>query len=97
MEQGILGEFQKRQMERRIRDRRDPRISELIDCLPYSPRRVIELRYGLADGHRYSLEETAAVFAKSVDWVIGIESFALFQLHSLYHQPRGALSDLPGD
>ena len=49
----------------------------LLCGLSYNPRRVIELRYGLADGHRYSAEETARVFGKTPGWVEEIETCAL--------------------
>lgn len=91
MDERVLDEFQRRQMEQQIREVRDIRMTELLDSLPYNSRRVIELRYGLADGHQYSLEETADVFAKSVDWVVGMESSALTLIYELYHQRTGGL------
>ncbi len=93
MEEGMMNELQKKQLEQRIRERGDAQLSELIDTLPYNPRRVIELRYGLADGHRYSVQETADVFAKPANWVVGMESNALSQLYELYRRPRGRFCD----
>ena len=55
--------------------------TELLSALSYNLRRVIQLRYGLADGHRYSVEETAKIFDKSINWVVEIESGALRQLY----------------
>ena len=76
-----LNQFQRAQVEQWLWDRQDAGIMELLNGLSYNPRRLIELRYGLADGHRYSVQETADVFAKSVNWVVTIESYALFQLY----------------
>ncbi len=72
---------QRGQVEERLWDRQDEAIRELLNALSYNPRRVIELRYGLADGHCYSLEEVADIFAKSVVWVQEVESYALLQLY----------------
>lgn len=91
MDDGPLDELQKRQVERQIREGRDVRMSELLDALPYNPRRVLELRYGLADGHQYSIQETAEVFAKSADWVARIEDSALTLVYELYHQRMSGL------
>lgn len=91
MDDGVLDELRKKQMEQQIRETRDVRMSELLDSLPYNSRRVIELRYGLADGHQYSIEETADVFAKSVDWVVRMESAALTLIYELYHQRTSGL------
>ncbi len=91
MDDGVLDDLQKRQMKQQIRESGDVRMSELLDSLPYNSRRVIELRYGLADGHQYSLEETADVFTKSVDWVVKMESSALTLIYELYHQRTAGL------
>ncbi len=79
--QAVLDEVQREQVEQRLWDRRDEGIRELLYALSYNPRRVIELRYGLADGHCYSVKEVADVFAKSNNWVMQMESAALFQLY----------------
>ncbi len=91
MDDGVLDDLQKRQMKQQIRESGDVRMSELLDSLPYNSRRVIELRYGLADGHQYSLEEPADVFTKSVDWVVKMESSALTLIYELYHQRTAGL------
>ncbi len=80
-----LDELQRKQIEQRIRSRQDIYLTDLLDVLPYNPRRVIELRYGLADGHSYSVEETADVFAKPAHWVTGVEWAALTELCDLYY------------
>ncbi len=62
----------------------------VLSALSYNLRRVIELRYGLADGHRYSVEETANVFEKPVAWVAEIESGAFSKLYQ-FLAPAGTL------
>ena len=81
MREYALDELQKEQVEVRLWDRQDGGIRDLLYALSYNPRRVVELRYGLADGHCYSVKEVADIFAKPVNWVIEIESTALFQLY----------------
>ena len=76
-----LDSMKRMQVEARLWNRQDAGIRDLLYALSYNPRRVIELRYGLADGHCYSIQEIADVFAKSTNWVIEIESTALFQLY----------------
>jgi len=81
MEQYALDESQRGKVEQWLWDRQDAGIRDVLNALSYNPRRLIELRYGLADGHRYSIQETAEVFTKPVNWVITIESYALFQIY----------------
>ena len=90
MNEYVLDEFQRVKVEQWLWNRQDPRIRDLLSGLSYNPRRLIELRYGLKYGHRYSLEETARVFGKPVDWVKTIEAFALFQLYQ-FLVPAGRL------
>lgn len=81
LEECVLDQAQREQVEQRLWDREDTAMRELLYALSYNPRRVIELRYGFADGHRYSVKEVADVFAKSMNWVKAMESAALFQLY----------------
>jgi DNA-directed RNA polymerase sigma subunit (sigma70/sigma32) len=81
LEECVLDQAQREQVEQRLWDREDTGIRELLYALSYNPRRVIELRYGFADGHRYSVKEVADVFAKSTNWVKAMESAAIFQLY----------------
>jgi DNA-directed RNA polymerase sigma subunit (sigma70/sigma32) len=97
MDDGLLDELQKSEMQQQIREVRDLRMSQLLDSIPYNPRRVIELRYGLADGHQYSVEETADVFAKPTDWVVRMESSALTLIYELYHQRSGSALGYPAE
>ncbi len=77
----LLDSGKRMQVEARLWDRHDAGIRDLLYALSYNPRRIVELRYGLADGHCYSIQEIADIFAKSTNWVIEIESTALFQLY----------------
>ncbi len=61
----------------------------LLSALSYNLRRVIELRYGLADGHHYSIEETATVMERSPNWVMETESGAIVMIHQCL-APAGA-------
>ena len=85
-----LDDFQMEQVQTRLWDCRDAGIRDFLNSLSYNPRRLIELRYGLADGHRYSVEETADVLAKPANWVLTIESYALYELYQ-YLAPEGQL------
>lgn len=96
MDGTALDEVHRRQVEQWLWDCQDGGIQELLNALSYNPRRVIELRYGLADGHRYSLEETANVFARSINWVTEIESCAIIQLYQ-FLAPTGRLYSAPAD
>lgn len=80
----MLDELQRNQIVQCIRDRQDVHLTDLLDAMAYNPRRVLELRYGLADGHHYSVEETASVFEKPIHWVTGMEGVALSELCNLY-------------
>ncbi len=77
----VLDSAKRSKVEERLWNRHDSGIRDLLYALSYNPRRVIELRYGLADGHCYSIQEVADIFAKSTNWVIEIECNALFQLY----------------
>ncbi len=81
MDNCTLNEYERGQVQEWLWDRQDGGIRDVLNGLSYNSRRLIELRYGLADGHRYSVEETAEIFTKSVNWVKTIESYTLFQLY----------------
>ena len=80
MEAGRVNEVDKVLLEQHLREGGDARILGMLSALSYNPRRVIQLRYGLLDGHHYSVDETAGVLSKPVTWVMAIEDFALLQL-----------------
>ena len=91
-----LNDFPMGQVQQWLWDREDGGVSDFLNGLSCNPRRLIELRYGLADGHRYSVEETADVFTKSVKWVVEIETYALFQLYQ-FLATAGRLQEPVGD
>lgn len=90
MEHYALTDVQRKQVEQWLCDCPDAGGRDLLSSLSYNLRRVIELRYGLADGHHYSLEETAGVFGKSINWVVEIESGAIILLYQ-FLEPAGRL------
>lgn len=85
-----------RDEDRRAGDPADPRepppaaraesadLAELVasaaSALTYREREVIGLRFGLTDGHAYTLREVAAVFGLTREWVRAIEARALAKL-----------------
>lgn len=79
----IMEEYRIGQVEPQFWDFQDEAIRKLLYALSYNPRRVLELRYGLEDGRQHSLEETAKVFRRSINWVVEMESCALAQLYQL--------------
>ncbi len=81
MEQFALTEAQREQVEMWLCDSPGGGGRNLLSALSYNLRRVIELRYGLADGHHYSLEETASVLEKPVNWVVETESGAIIMIY----------------
>lgn len=87
MEQYALTDAQRQQVEQWLCDCPQAGGRNLLSALSYNLRRVIELRYGLADGHRYSVEETASVLEKSSTWVLETESGAIIMLYQFLLTP----------
>lgn len=56
------------------------RIAEAIDTLNYREREIIKLRYGLADGYSYTLEEVGKIFSVTRERVRQIETKAVRKL-----------------
>jgi RNA polymerase sigma factor (sigma-70 family) len=52
-----------------------------LECLEYRERELIKLRYGLADGYQYTMEEVGSVFGISRERVRQIEVKALRKLN----------------
>jgi RNA polymerase sigma factor (sigma-70 family) len=52
-----------------------------LKCLEYRERELIKLRYGLADGHQYTMEEAGKAFGISRERVRQIESKAIRKLN----------------
>jgi RNA polymerase primary sigma factor len=61
------------------------RIAEVLEALDYREREIIRLRYGLADGCSYTLEEVGKIFSVTRERVRQIECKAL---RSLQHPSR---------
>ncbi len=58
------------------------RIQEALKTLTYREREIIKLRYGLGDGHTYSLDEVAKVFKVGRERIRQIEKKAIRKLQS---------------
>lgn len=56
------------------------RIDEVLEGLSYREREIIRLRYGLADGYTYTLEEVGKIFAVTRERVRQIEAKAVRKL-----------------
>jgi RNA polymerase primary sigma factor len=56
------------------------RIEELLKTLTYREREIIRLRYGLADGYSYTLEEVGRIFKVTRERVRQIEAKAVAKL-----------------
>ena len=67
------------------------RLEDVMDDLSYREREIIKLRYGLADGYTYTLEEVGKIFSVTRERVRQIESKAVRKL-----QHRTAAEHWPG-
>ena len=56
------------------------RLENVMDDLSYREREIIRLRYGLADGYAYTLEEVGKIFSVTRERVRQIESKAVRKL-----------------
>ncbi len=56
------------------------KLEEVLDTLPPREARIIKLRYGLEDGHRYTLEEVGQKFGLTRERIRQIETKALRRL-----------------
>jgi RNA polymerase primary sigma factor len=61
------------------------RIAEVLEALDYREREIIRLRFGLADGYSYTLEEVGKIFSVTRERVRQIETKAV---RSLQHPVR---------
>jgi RNA polymerase primary sigma factor len=59
-------------------------IEEAMDTLNYREREILKLRYGLADGYAYTLEEVGRIFSVTRERVRQIESKAVRKLQQPY-------------
>jgi RNA polymerase primary sigma factor len=71
------------------------RIEEAMDHLNYREREILKLRYGLADGYSYTLEEVGKIFSVTRERVRQIESKAVRKLQQPYRN-RSLSSFLDG-
>jgi RNA polymerase primary sigma factor len=60
------------------------RIAEAMEGLNYREREILRLRYGLADGYSYTLEEVGKIFSVTRERVRQIESKAVRKLQQPY-------------
>ena len=61
------------------------RIEEAMENLNYREREILRLRYGLADGYSYTLEEVGKIFSVTRERVRQIESKAVRKLQQPYN------------
>ena len=66
-----------------------------MDVLNYREREILKLRYGLADGYTYTLEEVGKIFSVTRERVRQIESKAVRKLQQPYRS-RSLASFLEG-
>jgi RNA polymerase primary sigma factor len=71
------------------------RIEEAMEHLNYREREILRLRYGLADGYSYTLEEVGKIFSVTRERVRQIESKAVRKLQQPYRN-NGLSSFLDG-
>lgn len=71
------------------------RIDEAMEHLNYREREILRLRYGLADGYSYTLEEVGKIFSVTRERVRQIESKAVRKLQQPYRN-QGLSSFLDG-
>jgi len=60
------------------------RLAEVLDGLNYREREILRLRFGLADGYSYTLEEVGKIFSVTRERVRQIESKAVRKLQQPY-------------
>jgi RNA polymerase primary sigma factor len=72
-------------------------LNGVLKTLTYREREIIRLRYGLGDGHSYTLEETGRIFKVTRERIRQIEAKAMSKLkdHSRRNRLRGFIDNLP--
>ena len=70
------------------------RIADVLGALNYREREIIRLRYGLADGYAYTLEEVGKIFSVTRERVRQIEAKAVRKLQHPIRSPQAL--GLPG-
>lgn len=64
------------------------KIMAIVNKLAEGPRQVIRLRYGLGDGHMYTVEEVGRIFKVNKDKIRRIETQALGEMVRLALKPQ---------
>jgi len=75
------------------------KIHSVLNTLTYREREIIKLRYGLGDGHTYTLEEVGRIFHVTRERVRQIEAKAVRKLQHPVRsrQLEGFIDSLPGN
>jgi len=85
-----LRAFMKKPRRRGRKPGYSPKFEKALKSLSPREREVIKLRFGLLDGHTYTLEEVGAIFQITVERVRRVQSKALVKLgKSLGIDPQG--------
>ncbi|MGQ9575568.1 MAG: sigma-70 family RNA polymerase sigma factor [Thermoguttaceae bacterium] len=72
------------------------RIADVLDALSYREREILRLRYGLADGYTYTLEEVGKIFSVTRERVRQIEAKAVRKLqHPVRSRKLSGFLDRP--
>ena len=78
------------------RDSLKDRIADVLSALNYREREIIRLRYGLADGYTYTLEEVGRIFSVTRERVRQIEAKAVRKLqHPVRSRQLSGFLDRP--
>jgi RNA polymerase primary sigma factor len=78
------------------RDSLKARIADVLSALNYREREIIRLRYGLADGYTYTLEEVGKIFSVTRERVRQIEAKAVRKLqHPVRSRQLSGFLDRP--
>jgi RNA polymerase primary sigma factor len=78
------------------RDSLKARIADVLSALNYREREIIRLRYGLADGYTYTLEEVGRIFSVTRERVRQIEAKAVRKLqHPVRSRQLSGFLDRP--
>jgi RNA polymerase primary sigma factor len=78
------------------RDLLRTRIEEVLQGLNWREREIIKLRYGLGDGHAYTLNEVSKIFAVSRERIRQLESRAMHKLqHPTAAEKLSGFLDIP--
>ena len=74
-----------------INDEKNKKLRELVSNLPERQRTIINMRFGLADGHNYTLKEVADKIGKTYQRVRQLENEALKSLKNMMMNEKEAI------